>query len=95
LDRSAFEALCTTWANLRKVQEVVAEQGWLYTTKRGVIREHPAVKLERRLAASFLSSARDFGLTPMSRKRLGVSGAAAKEPSGEDALDEYFFGRRN
>ena len=92
LDRPAFEVLCTTWANLRKVQAMVAEQGCFYTTKRGVIREHPGVKLERRLAASFLSWAGDFGLTPMSRKRLGVSGAV-KEPSGEDAIDQYFFGR--
>jgi len=70
--RAAFACLCSSFATFADMQDELHEAGHCYETARGLTRAHPLVKMTRDYAQLFLTFAKDFGLTPASRARLGL-----------------------
>lgn len=70
LDRSMFELLCATWGNLRAATKTLAEEGLTYRTTKGVVKPHPALRIESQCRTAYIGLARCFGLMDGSRKRL-------------------------
>jgi P27 family predicted phage terminase small subunit len=83
LDEMAFSSLCEAWATIRLCEEIVQRDGLTITGPRGKVSPHPLVRERARWEKLLLTMMRDFGLTPSSRKRLGIT-----EP--EPAEDEFF-----
>lgn len=72
MDETMFAVLCQTWADLRKYDAILAEEGEVITGPRGGVRQHPLVSVRARTLRSFVEGSKDFGLTPQSRERLPI-----------------------
>ena len=84
LDGLAFRSVCDCWAMIELLGEAVRRDGVTITGPRGKVTVNPLVRERARWERLFFTLARDFGLTPSSRRRLG-----AVEP---DPVDDEFFG---
>ncbi len=73
LDEAAFALLCAAWADVRAADAILASEGLIVTTPRGIVRPHPALKVKRDAERLYLDVARQFGLTPASRGRVPVA----------------------
>jgi P27 family predicted phage terminase small subunit len=65
-------------------KKTLQRDGILVTGPRGKISPHPLVREQARWERNFIAAANDFGMTPSSRRRLGI-----QEP--ETAEDDEFF----
>jgi len=74
LDRAAFAAYCQSFAQWRECQAVLEEQGSMYITANGRLKERPEVEMAKTLAQLTRAFAVEFGLTPSSRARLSLPG---------------------
>ena len=83
LDRAAFAAYCQSYAHWRECQAVLVEQGSMYITVNGRLRERPEVEMAKRFAQLTRAFAVEFGRTPTSRARLSL-------PNQEDDEDDEF-----
>lgn len=73
IDGPALEMLATMYARVRQAARVVASDGHFSLGSVGQVREHPAVKIERESMVMFLRFAEQFGMTAVSRTRLGMA----------------------
>jgi P27 family predicted phage terminase small subunit len=64
--------LCTLEARFDSLNALLHREGFLYTTSRGKTRERPEAQIQRRMVSSLMSLWRMFGLTPRSRRQLGL-----------------------
>jgi P27 family predicted phage terminase small subunit len=92
LDHAAFGAYCHAYAQWRTAVELLQRmaatdpaRGLLIKTAVGE-RRNPLVKIAVDAATNMLQFAREFGLTPVARARLG---AAGWEPTGPGKFDGY------
>jgi len=83
LDQMAFAGVCEAWATIRMCEEIVERDGLMITGPRGKVSPHPLVRERARWERLFFMLARDCGLTPSSRRRLGTV-----EPEPDE--DEFF-----
>jgi len=83
LDQMAFASLSEAWATIRLIEEALQRDGLVIAGPRGKVSTHPLVRERARWERLFFMLARDFGLTPSSRRRLGTV-----EPEPEE--DEFF-----
>jgi P27 family predicted phage terminase small subunit len=88
LDRACFTILCLSWADLRAAVELLAKEGVVSKSPRGVERPHPALKLQTAAAATFLNAAKAFGMTPAARQRVKVAAAGGKPDAFDELLDK-------
>lgn len=83
LDEMAFAALCEAWAMVRLCEEILQRDGIILVGLRGKVSSHPLVREKAKWEKEFIAWAKEFGMTPSSRRRLGLP-----EPEPED--DEFF-----
>jgi P27 family predicted phage terminase small subunit len=83
LDASSFGCLCTAWAIIQKLTAIIENDGITITGPRGKLSVHPAARERAKWEKELLAWAREFGLTPSSRRRLNV-------PEEDDEDDEFF-----
>lgn len=72
IDLAAFTQMCRIWAQAEKARKVLDKQGYFSKGARGQIVEHPAMKIWQSAQMIFLRHANEFGMTTMSRTRLGL-----------------------
>jgi P27 family predicted phage terminase small subunit len=72
LDGMAFASVCESYSMIRLIEETLQRDGILVTGPRGKISPHPLVRERARWERNFIAAARDFGMTPSSRRRLGI-----------------------
>lgn len=87
VERAALEQYCRAYAEWRIACKALENEGRYLPDKHGVLREHPAGRAMRGLAAICQKALSEFGMTPSSRTRLHV---AEGKPEDEDA--KRFFG---
>jgi P27 family predicted phage terminase small subunit len=68
-DSITFEVLCTLYGHCRQLDRVIQAEG-VMLVKDGMKIPHPGLAQLNQLAKSFDTSAKSFGLTPLSRERL-------------------------
>jgi len=73
LDMALLAGYCTSCALWRYAQEVLNTQGTTYVTVRGRLEVRPEVAIAKMAAEQMSSLAAEFGLTPASRARLGIT----------------------
>ncbi len=72
LDQAAFACYCAAYAHWRDCQRVIEEEGPLYVTPAGRLRERPEVEMAKQAARAVREFAAEFGLTPSSRGRMNI-----------------------
>src|SRR4030066_231348 len=72
LDQMAFAGLCESWAMIQLCDEILRRDGLTITGPRGKVSSHPIVREKALWEKLFIAAARDFGMTPASRSRLGI-----------------------
>ncbi len=78
LDSTALACYCVSCARWRKANEIIRTQGEVYVTPKGYLQPRPEVAIARMAAEMMRTLAVEFGMTPVSRARIGVA------PAGED-----------
>lgn len=73
VDYAALEAMCIFYARAMGARRIIESEGYIAVAKNGTMREHPAMKIERESWSKYLGIAEQFGLTPVSRARLGLA----------------------
>lgn len=73
IDMAALEAMCIAYARAIQAGRVVKSEGLFTQGSVGQLREHPALRIERESWMTFLRLAEQFGITPISRTRLGLA----------------------
>ena len=73
VDRPALELLATTYARWRRASRMVNREGVTSVGGNGQLILHPAARVERDSALLYLRTAEQFGLTLLSRTRLGIA----------------------
>ncbi|MEK6676616.1 MAG: phage terminase small subunit P27 family [Planctomycetota bacterium] len=71
LDEAAFRRYCWAEATHRTAAEHLATEGWVITNSRGRKIINPWVRIESSAMSVLLKLAQEFGMTPVSRARLG------------------------
>ena len=95
LDRPLYAILCQLWADFRQLSDKVATEGLTFTGPRGREYPNPRVAMLASAERELLSLAREYGLTPASRKRLGVPiGELEEEIDDKERLYFDFLERR-
>jgi P27 family predicted phage terminase small subunit len=89
-DVDAFTVLCETFATIKEARLTLQKEGLTIGFK-GSLKKHPSVTTLNQATGSFRQLASDFGLTPLSRGRLGV-GDIEKDLEMKK-WDEFLFGR--
>jgi P27 family predicted phage terminase small subunit len=79
----AFAGLCEAWAIIQLCEEAIRRDGLTVTGPRGKVSPHPLIRERSRWERLFFTMSKDFGMTPSSRRRLGIQA----EPEPED---EFF-----
>lgn len=74
-DGTALEVYCTTYATWLEASKALKKQGMFVKTPSGLIRPHPALKVQQESARDLMRILAEFGGTPSSRSRLKVSPA--------------------
>lgn len=90
ISQMLFAALCTTWSDLRSYDAKLEEQGHVVETSRGNQRLHPLVSAKHKAEKRFLDLAGVFGMTPISRKRLGIEPVQAEDESRDNPFLQTF-----
>ncbi|MEK6675973.1 MAG: phage terminase small subunit P27 family [Planctomycetota bacterium] len=88
LDESMFEIYCHNVAMSRMASEHLAVEGLVKTTPRGRQIPNPWFRIEKVATSMILKIAPHFGLTPVSRARLGP--VMKPGPTAEDPKDRFF-----
>ena len=73
VDVPTLEMLATQYARVRAAGRAVDAMGYLIASPNGVVKEHPAVKIERDATMLFMQIAEHYALTPIARTRLGLA----------------------
>ncbi len=89
LFETAFLAMAKSWDVFMTATDKLSEEGYVITDNRGVKRKHPLSQVARNAQTTFLTFARDFGLTPMSRQRMPLP--SPKEKSLRELLEDNPF----
>ena len=83
--------LCQYHADEQDFEKILAEEGVVIKTSKGMI-SHPATMLLSRARRDFLRMAQDFGLTPASYARLPAEKSSGPKINAEEALLRTFTG---
>jgi len=89
-DADALAVLCKVYEALETCLDTVLAEGAVVEGTGGTMKKHPAAQVLNALLQQYRLLAADFGLTPLSRERMGVTSAKDKE----DADIAWLF-RRN
>ena len=76
LDRAILVAYCTAWSNVLRLSQELEDVGWWIPTGEGGRKRNPAAASFREACERLQKTAAEFGMTPSSRVRLAVPGAA-------------------
>ena len=88
IDRAALAAYCNAWARWREAELLVQADGLLSETSNGTIIQAPAVGVANVAMRDMLKILKEFGMTPSSRARLALDGAAT---SPGQTLEQELF----
>ena len=91
LDRTLFSVLCDLWARYLENDGKLAADGLVTVGSKGGKKPHPLVAVQASVTRELISLAKEYGLTPMSRKQLGIEEQA---DIGEDNEFERFLAGR-
>jgi len=80
LDRAVLVKYCQAWAAVVELEREIEENGWWVPTGEGGRRRNPAAASLREAWERLQSAASEFGMTPVSRSRLGTTGRAESDP---------------
>lgn len=83
-DGPAYALLCQNYGMAMKAAKLLDEDGLTIDDGRGGQKKHPASTIFSQSSSSFLSLAKEFGMTPSSRGQLKID--AAEQLSLADAL---------
>ncbi|MGQ7243698.1 phage terminase small subunit P27 family [Salinicola sp. V024] len=90
-DSTALERLCEVYAEIRELQDIIEHQGRVFTAvgQNGstLIKTNPAVSQLQEADKRLRQYLVEFGLTPSSRTRIGVS--TGNNNDNGDPLDEF------
>ena len=87
LDRAAFSCYCQSFAHWVQAQRVLREQGTMYVTGSGRVRERPEVAIAESSLKLMRAFAVEFGLTPNSRSRFSLPEPMKDDDDIEGLLD--------
>jgi len=86
-DRLAWECLCESYATIIEAQAVIAAEGLLLPGRKGELVKNPASSVLSAARQHFRLACGEFGLTPVSRERLGLP-----EPDLTDPISQLLNG---
>lgn len=72
-DVQSFQMLCMAYAASRESYEIIMIEGQTTTSAAGVIQKHPATGIFAQNMSIYEKYAANFGLSPMSRKKMDIS----------------------
>jgi P27 family predicted phage terminase small subunit len=78
-DADALAVLCKVYEALETCLDTVLAEGAVVEGTGGTMKKHPAAQVLNALLQQYRLLAADFGLTPLSRERMGVTSAKDKE----------------
>ncbi len=81
-DRATLELFCATMGDVRELEKELRKNGRTITTPNGCLQPSPAWSQLRQARTDALKCAVQLGLTPKSRKTLGVD--VTEDPDSED-----------
>ena len=87
LDRAAFSCYCQSFAHWVQAQRVLRENGTMYVTASGRVRERPEVAIAESSLKLMRAFAVEFGLTPSSRSRFSLPEPMKDDDDMEGLLD--------
>ncbi len=70
---AALGAYCNSFSEWQRAEEILRRGGRTYTNSNGTVCAHPAVSIVNQAKAQVRVWAAEFGMTPASSSRLGVS----------------------
>ena len=88
LDQSSFELLCVAWGRIQTASAILTKDGAVIEDARGSLKLHPANRLLNMSQKHFDWLSNQFGLTPASRKRLGM---IFEKPKNDDNPFDKFM----
>ena len=91
MDLYSFAELCSLYGKIRLLEKQLADQGEVIPDEKGSLKKNPASTLAKQYRDQFIKLADQFGLTPESRGRLGIS---LKEPEEMGAIEKLMASRK-
>ncbi len=91
LDRALFEALCSTWDLIQRIRAVIREEGPVIDDARKSLKKHPLMGALNTNMTMFKNLCSDFGLSPVSRDRLGL---VIEDLDTDDAWEKFAAKRK-
>ena len=61
---NALELMCKLYVNARRLEEVIAEKGWTFTSDKGMIKANPAVSMLKQTRDQIMRLHDTFGFNP-------------------------------
>jgi len=77
-DVPAILVMCRHYAMMERVRKVLDRQGYFDLGSTGQMVGHPGVKIFNEASSSFLRYASEFGMTPSTRARIGLTDVARR-----------------
>lgn len=72
-DRDSFKVLCEVYGLISDCMKTLDQEGLVVEGTGGAPKKHPASSVLNALLQQYRLLAAEFGLTPVSRERLGIS----------------------
>jgi len=85
-DYGRLVLLAQAWGMAQDAYKTLIREGILRKDDRGITRKHPAHQIWRDSSAAYNSLGKELGITPLSRKRLGV-----RDDEGLDELAAFLI----
>lgn len=87
LDWACLIMLCESWADYRLAEAAVKKVGILVKGTRGTVKRNPAIVARDAFLKIFFALAKEYGLTPVGRRRLPAT------PAPDGSKSKFFKGR--
>jgi len=71
LDVTMLQLYVEAWSDFQRASAIVHREGFVIRDRRGVLRKHPAARLQTAARVQVKTFAADLGFTPAARARLG------------------------
>ena len=91
VDDAALQMLARNYSTFIKASKIIEKEGLTFTSVRGNIAEHPAVKIGRDAQIQAMKVMQEFGLTAKSRSKLPKLNSANEE---ESPLEAFIKGKK-
>jgi P27 family predicted phage terminase small subunit len=83
-DLKTLEAYCRNYSKWKQCENILLEEGFTFTTPNGYVQARPEEAMSNKAQEKMLQCAKELGLTPAARARMGKNIAFNNEPISEE-----------